>query len=391
MFKKEIDDKIKKNISNPNNKIEIDKNCDIDNNFEIKINGENNEIIIKKHTKILNFRINIEGNNNKIFIDENCFLKTNDYVKIEIFGNANNVQIDKNFKVNRHLLIYILSTESNVHIGEESFLTSNCYLNGFSQTLTIGKKTTIEGSTFFLSEPFSRIEIGDDCMFSFNIDVRNGDSHSIIDLATNKRINYHKNVKIGNHVWIGYNSIILKGVEIEDGSIVAAGSVVTKSIPTNCVAGGNPAKIIKKNVTWNRDLIYDNESLGEIRINPKDVNFILRNFYEDKIWTNGNALIENISIKNEKKLKYFQLRTKGWHPHKFQYEKIDLKIFINDKQLIFFKNISLDYFFLMDNSIDEIKKIKILSNTFIPKEMEHNEDTRILGIDVDYMVLREDF
>ena len=45
----------------------------------------------------------------------------------------------------------------------------------------------------------------------------------------------------------------------------------------------------------------------------------------------------------------------------------------------------------MDDSIDEINKIKILSNTFIPKEMEHNEDTRILGIDVDYMALREDF
>lgn len=52
-------------------------------------------------------------------------------------------------------------------------------------------------------------------------------------------------ITIGNNVWIGKNSIILKGIAIGDNSIVAAGSIVTKSVPPNCIVGGNPAKFIK--------------------------------------------------------------------------------------------------------------------------------------------------
>ena len=53
-------------------------------------------------------------------------------------------------------------------------------------------------------------------------------------------------VIIGNNVWIGMNATILKGVTIGDNSVVAAGSVVTKSVPANVVVAGNPAVVIKK-------------------------------------------------------------------------------------------------------------------------------------------------
>jgi maltose O-acetyltransferase len=52
-------------------------------------------------------------------------------------------------------------------------------------------------------------------------------------------------IKIGNNVWINFNSIILKGVTIGDGSIIAAGAVVTKDIPPFVMVAGNPARIIK--------------------------------------------------------------------------------------------------------------------------------------------------
>jgi maltose O-acetyltransferase len=55
-------------------------------------------------------------------------------------------------------------------------------------------------------------------------------------------------VIIGDNVWIGERAIILKGVNIGDNAIVAAGSVVTKSIPNNSLVAGNPAKIIKQNL-----------------------------------------------------------------------------------------------------------------------------------------------
>lgn len=89
------------------------------------------------------------------------------------------------------------------------------------------------------------ITIGENVAISHDVTIMDSDHHSIngMPVATAP-------VKIGNHVWIGTRVTILKGVEIGDGCIIAAGSVVTKSIPANSLAAGIPAKIIKRNVTW---------------------------------------------------------------------------------------------------------------------------------------------
>lgn len=59
-----------------------------------------------------------------------------------------------------------------------------------------------------------------------------------------------KPIVINNHVWIGENSVILKGVTIGEGAVIAASSVVTKDIPPHCIAAGSPAKVIKENIDW---------------------------------------------------------------------------------------------------------------------------------------------
>ena len=95
-------------------------------------------------------------------------------------------------------------------------------------------------------------------MFSSLIEFRTGDSHSIIDVVSKKRINYAQDVIIGNHVWIGAHSKILKGVTIGDNSIIGTNSLVTKNILKNSIAAGIPAKVLKSNVDWLRARIYDN-------------------------------------------------------------------------------------------------------------------------------------
>jgi acetyltransferase-like isoleucine patch superfamily enzyme len=93
---------------------------------------------------------------------------------------------------------------------------------------------------------FQRIDIGDGVVISENVSIRDSDNHEIVSSAQPPT----QPIKIGNHVWIGMNVTILKGVEIGDGAIIAAGAVVTRSIPGNCLAGGVPARVLKENVAW---------------------------------------------------------------------------------------------------------------------------------------------
>lgn len=57
-------------------------------------------------------------------------------------------------------------------------------------------------------------------------------------------------IEIGENVWIGYHCQILKGVKIGNGAIVGSGSVVTHDVPANSIVVGNPARVVKENVTW---------------------------------------------------------------------------------------------------------------------------------------------
>ncbi len=105
----------------------------------------------------------------------------------------------------------------------------------------VGKNNFI-ASRFWSTEPYL-IEIGDHCQITGGVRIfTHGGSNSV-------RKKYPKfdtfgKVKIGNYVYIGNNALIMPGVTIEDNVLVAAGSVVTKSIPANSVVGGNPARYI---------------------------------------------------------------------------------------------------------------------------------------------------
>jgi acetyltransferase-like isoleucine patch superfamily enzyme len=94
---------------------------------------------------------------------------------------------------------------------------------------------------------FQKIEIGMNCLIADNVTIRDSDNHVLLIQGFVKT----KSVKICDHVWIGMNSTILKGVTIGKGAIIAAGSVVTKDIPEKCLAGGVPARILRENVEWN--------------------------------------------------------------------------------------------------------------------------------------------
>lgn len=114
-------------------------------------------------------------------------------------------------------------------------------------------KLVIEGKGFINTmteiDVYESIFIGHGTIISSNCYITDSDQHNVIH--NGKIREKTKPVKIGRDVWIGRNVTILKGVEIGDNVIVGAGSVVTKSIPSNTMFAGNPAVKVKDNVSWN--------------------------------------------------------------------------------------------------------------------------------------------
>jgi len=91
------------------------------------------------------------------------------------------------------------------------------------------------------------IKIGENCAISWNVNILDTDEHEII--IDGKRKQKEKEVIIGNHVWIGCNCTILKGVNIGDGAVIGAGTVVTKDIKVKSLVVGNPYKI-REGIDW---------------------------------------------------------------------------------------------------------------------------------------------
>lgn len=192
----------------------------------VSLKGKNN-VIAKRNTFVKRLKCSITGNNNHIIIKESRYAIRN--LTILIHGNNNILYIDDDFATDG--LTFVFEDDNNaIRIGK------NCHGGGASEI------SAIEGTS---------VEIGDDCMLSANIKIRTGDSHSILEANTGKRINPSKSITMGNHVWIGNSVIILKGTKIENDCIVAAGSVVPgKSYKAHSIIGGNPAAVIKEGITW---------------------------------------------------------------------------------------------------------------------------------------------
>lgn len=192
--------------------------------------------------------LTLGGKNNRIE-KEACYLHT---VHFDIQGNDNVIRIAQEVQLT-NLRIYIRGDRHTIEINENCCISGCLWIQENGGSIIIGKNTTIERAHLAALEGKS-ITIGEDCMLSHDIEFRTGDSHSILEVASGERINPAKDIRVGNHVWIGARSVILKGVTLGDDAIVGANSVVTKDIPARTIAVGTPARVIKEGTTWSRDL-----------------------------------------------------------------------------------------------------------------------------------------
>lgn len=198
-----------------------------ENEFE---NLENNSFK-GKIPEMINSTITFKGSNNLLYCErdvvlENCNL---------CFYYDNSI-------------IYLSKSRYNYHVNVSVHYDSLVY---------IGRNNFIKENINIVASEGKHIVIGSDGLYSDNITIRTADPHLIYRAADKKRLNYSKNVFIGDHVWISQSVFVLKGTCIGSGSIIGAASVLSsKKVPSNTSFAGNPAKMIGKDIFYDKTSVH---------------------------------------------------------------------------------------------------------------------------------------
>ena len=126
-------------------------------------------------------------------------------------------------------------------IGEDSEIRPPLYVD-YGKYIRIGARTFINFNLTALD--VAAITIGDDVQIGPNVQLLTP-THPLEPGPRRDKLEAAKPITIGNNVWIGGGAIILPGVTVGENSVIGAGSVVTKDVPANVVAVGNPARVIR--------------------------------------------------------------------------------------------------------------------------------------------------
>jgi len=119
--------------------------------------------------------------------------------------------------------------------------------------LTIGRDCWLQADVCIYVHGWNHagITLGDEVVIARDGTIRNHDKHTIIDLETKSPANPPESVVLGNHLWLTQRVTVLKGTHLNDGCIVANLAVVSGDFKEpNCLVAGVPAKVVKRNVTW---------------------------------------------------------------------------------------------------------------------------------------------
>jgi acetyltransferase-like isoleucine patch superfamily enzyme len=191
----------------------------------------------------------IEGwtQNNVLAVDQSAVLRGHFSVKA---GEHNTLTVGKGSKISGD--VRISGSSNKIIIGDNCVFRGQILVKGSNQTVSFGDESTT-ADVYILCQEGADVIIGKKCMFSREIELRTTDAHSVIDRATGLRINGPASIRIGDHVWVGVGAIINKGSSVPSDCIVGAMSFVNRGFDEEgVILAGTPAKIVKRNITWDR-------------------------------------------------------------------------------------------------------------------------------------------
>ncbi len=140
----------------------------------------------------------------------------------------------------------------------------NCYIelpfraNWGGHHLNLGSNVYVNSNLMIVDD--GNIYVGDKVMFGPNVTIATA-NHPIDPELRARGLQYNKDVHIGENAWIGAGVVIVPGVHIGRNTVIGAGSIVTKDIPDNVVAVGNPCKVLREISERDREFFYKNERI----------------------------------------------------------------------------------------------------------------------------------
>lgn len=137
----------------------------------------------------------------------------------------------------------------NVFFKGNAIIGHGCKISiGEKGVLEFGKNLSVTAETEIIA--YDRIVFGNDCLISWDCLIMDTDLHEISDKSGNQ-INQSKPIIIGNKVWIGCRSVILKGTKISDNSVIGTNSLISKDISDKSgVFAGNPVRFLRSDIDW---------------------------------------------------------------------------------------------------------------------------------------------
>lgn len=172
------------------------------------------------------------------------------YIYTKIYAIIKNITIAKQVRIYpSSILCGNIKIGNNSSIGRRKrsrilgFFEPTTILTSKEGFIKIGENTCLNGCYLNARES---IIMGDNCRLASGVCILDHNGHEVYSLNRTVGSDAGVAVRIGSNVWIGLNSIILKGTEIGDNCIVAAGSVVKGVFDENCIIQGNPARVVKQ-------------------------------------------------------------------------------------------------------------------------------------------------
>lgn len=134
-----------------------------------------------------------------------------------------------------------------IRIGTRDCPVRNC-------RVVIGAGTTAEACDILLLESGSEVLIGEDGLISEGVRIWCSDTHALLSSETGEVTNRGRRIVIGRHCWLGLGASVLKNVELPEGTVVGMHAVVAgvHELAPKCVLAGNPARVVRENVVWDR-------------------------------------------------------------------------------------------------------------------------------------------